>query len=311
MIHFIVNKTARTGRGGRVWAQVEARLRAEGVAYRAYETQGPGHATRLAGEISRLPGEAVFLVVLGGDGTLNEVINGVADFSRLRLGLIPTGSGNDFARGLGLPRRDSLGALEGILETVRGERPLRSIDLGQVWWGPGEGRRFAISAGLGLDALVCKRALTSRVKKVLNRLGLGKLTYLILTLQALFTMDTVSAQVTLDGGEVRWDRLIFSAAMNLPAEGGGVPMAPQARPDDGRLTLSAAHGVARWKTFFLLPFLVAGRHQGLGCFSIRGFRESQVTLSAPAVLHADGEYCGDVTWARFQCLPGLLRVMGR
>ena len=79
-----------------------------------------------------------------------------------------------------------------------------------------------MSPGLGLDALVCKKALHSRLKQVLNRFHLGKLTYLALTVQSLFTMETANGKViTEHGGFVVLPGMIFPAAMNLPAEGGG------------------------------------------------------------------------------------------
>lgn len=84
--------------------------------------------------------------------------------------------------------------------------------------------------GAGLDALVCKKALKSKVKDALNKLHLGKLTYLFLTVQSLFTMQTTDAAAVFDGkGQQNRKKMIFAAAMNFRAEGGGVPMAPGGR----------------------------------------------------------------------------------
>ena len=81
---------------------------------------------------------------------------------------------------------------------------------------------------------------------------LGKLTYLMLTVQTLFSMKTFGAQVSVDEETYTYEKMIFAAAMNLHAEGGGVPMAPKSTPYDGKLSLSSAAGISKWKTFWLL-----------------------------------------------------------
>ena len=95
-IYFIVNEGARTGKAAEVWKLVRGLLIEKGIAYKAYETKHKGHATSLAAHIAALPQDVIYLVVLGGDGTVNEVLNGITDFDKVRLGVIPTGSGNDF-----------------------------------------------------------------------------------------------------------------------------------------------------------------------------------------------------------------------
>ena len=147
--------------------------------------------------------DPIYLIVVGGDGTLNEVLNGITDFDRVRLGVIPTGSGNDFGRNLKLPKssKESLKQICARYTRKTAGEELYRIDLGQVSWdGCEKPRIFGISSGLGLDALVCKKALHSRLKQVLNRFHLGKLTYLALTVQSLFTMETANAKVVTEHG---------------------------------------------------------------------------------------------------------------
>lgn len=83
-IYFIVNEGARTGRAAEVWKQVRGLLKEKGIAYKAYETKHKGHATSLAAHIAALPRDVIYLVVLGGDGTVNEVLNGITDFDKVR-----------------------------------------------------------------------------------------------------------------------------------------------------------------------------------------------------------------------------------
>lgn len=306
MIYFIVNSKSRTGKGLDIWKQVREHLKQNNVDFKAFETKYEGHATLLAEKICRLPYDEITLVTIGGDGTVNEVINGITDFNKVRFGVIPTGSGNDFARGLDITD-------DPILQTdiIINSTTTDTIDIGKVWWeGCEKPRYFAISAGVGLDAIVCKKALTSKLKTFLNKLHLGKLTYIILTVQTLFSMETAEVKATLDDGEEReFSKLIFAAAMNFRAEGGGVPMAPRADAKDGLLSMCIVHGIPKWVTFFCLPFLVLAKHEWIKGFDIVNCKRCEIKLDKPVVLHEDGEYCADVEHVVMECVPGKLRLI--
>lgn len=317
-LYFIVNQGAGTGRTARLWKKIKHMLEEQKIPYEAFFTEYEHHATVLARQLTAADDsalkEAVYLVVVGGDGTVNEVLNGIRDFDRVRLGVIPSGSGNDFARNLWIPKnpRKSLPMiLECMDREIRDGIPAPAMDLGTVSW-PGCEKPciFCISAGVGLDAIVCKKALHSLIKKVLNALHLGKLTYLILTVASLFTMDT--AEVTMTGDDhtdKSFHKMIFAAVMNLRTEGGGVPMAPAAVPTDGFLSVGSASGIPKWKTFFCLPFLVAAKQERIRGFEMTNAKNLVLESDKPMVLHADGEYCGDVRKAEFHCLKGRLRLL--
>lgn len=308
MIYFIVNQAARTGKSTAVWKQIRQYMKQSGVSYKAFETKYKGHATQLAEKISLMPDNDIRLVAVGGDGTINEVVNGIKDFERIRFAIVPSGSGNDFARGLGLECD-----VEHILNQVIYEdgKQDRRIDLGAVTFDDcDKARYFTISSGFGMDAIVCKKALTSKLKTVLNKLHLGNLTYLLITIQTLLSMHTTECKMAVDGKEsLSYDRLIFSAAMNMRAEGGGVPMAPDACFDDGFLNLCTAHGISKYLTFFALPFLILEKHRKLKCFDFKCFKQCDIELAEKMVLHADGEYLGDVTRVHFECMKGRLRMI--
>lgn len=311
MLYFIVNEKSRSGKGADIWQEVEHTLKAQNVAYKAWITEYEGHAISLARSICEMEDDDICLVALGGDGTANEVINGMTNFDKVRFGIIPTGSGNDLARGLAL-KGSPVENLERILNCMdRGKDAGFLMDLGEVSFHGGEKPRlFAISAGIGLDALVCKRALTSKVKKFLNKIHMGKLTYLVLTVQSLFTMRTFDVAAHFDGkGQKNLKKTIYIAAMNFKAEGGGVPMAPAADAVDGLLSVCSLCGMPKWKSFICLPFLVIGKHLWIKAFEVNDCRECKLRISEPVVLHADGEYCGDVTEVTFRCLPKKLRVL--
>lgn len=316
LIHIIVNEGARTGEAAKAWHIAKDMLQKKEANYKAYRTEYEGHATEIARRLCEQEKGVLYMVALGGDGTIHEVLNGITDFDRVWLGVIPGGSGNDFVRGHRLDTEPDE-AVERILRCVRRLEegmPMLKLDLGEV---SSEGKSlglYGISSGIGLDALVCKKAMKSRLKNVLNKLHLGKLTYVLYTLQSFFTMRTTEAGMEFDVGTsdaytAERTKMIFAVAMNLRAEGGGVPMAPKAQPGDRCLTLCSAHGVPKWRTFFLLPFLMIGKQSWFKCFDIRSFKNVHITLKQPMALHADGEYLGDVSDVTFTSLPEKLQLL--
>ncbi len=305
MFYLIANVHSGTGRAAKTLKTVENSLKDNRIDYCVYRTEYAGHAGELAKKISLLPGEKT-LVILGGDGTVNEVINGIEDFATTRVGLVPAGSGNDFAAGLGL-KKDTKAAIKRIIDD-NGER---LIDIGRVSFADETGSRlFAISSGVGMDAIVCKKAQTSKSKSVLNRIGLGKLTYLLITIRTLIDMVNTTARISRDGGKTwKYRRMIFAAAMNTFAEGGGVPMAPKAKPDSGDLTLTMAFAISKALSIFVLPFLVLAKHEKMKCFDVKTFSKCTIRLDEPMTVHADGEYCGEHAEIEYECIPALMRLI--
>ena len=102
MYYFIVNPNAHGGRGKKIWRKLERQIIRSGIRYEAYQTEEPGDARRIAAALTADMQEPATIVAVGGDGTVNEVLNGLAISERLTFGYIPTGYGNDLARGLKL-----------------------------------------------------------------------------------------------------------------------------------------------------------------------------------------------------------------
>lgn len=310
MLYFIVNETARTGKGISVWRQVQMELREKKIPYKVFMTEHKEHATELAKMLSEKKEENINIIAVGGDGTLNEVINGVTDFEKVRISLIPGGSGNDFARGIGISK-DPKERLARILECADNTESYERIDLGKVVWPECEkGRLYAISSGVGMDALVCKKNATSKIKVIMNRLGMGKISYLIVTVQSLFSMETADMSVKVDdSGTLNFKRTIFAAAMNARAEGGGVPMAPQADMQDGLLSTCFVYKFSKWGALLRLPFLAIGKHEKFNGFKVFDCKKIAINIKSPMALHTDGEYLGDVTEVSYSCLPGKMRFL--
>lgn len=307
MLYFIVNHTSATGKCRNVMKKVITRLSEKGEEFKLYRTEYKGHASEIAEKLSKLPFEKITIIVIGGDGTINEVLNGITDFEKVRLGIIPAGSGNDFARGLKIDT--DINALVDKLLYNHSTDNTKRVDLGRVCFEDKGSRLFGISSGVGMDAIVCKEVSESRIKKLLNKLHLGKLSYILMTVYTLFSMETTD--ITVDFGKERKtiNNVIYFVGMNLRAEGGGVPMAPDALPDDGKLTFSSAAGIPKWRTFLCLPILVMAKQKWLKGFDIYPADYAVLETAKPMILHADGEYLGQFTRIKYECLPGTLKII--
>lgn len=244
MYSFLVNPASRSGRGQKYWERIKSILEERLIPYQVFFSKGPGDmvnlSRRLTGALTP-DGEDIHLVVLGGDGTANEVVQGIENFSKTRFSYIPTGSSNDLARDTGISR-DPVEALERILASAR-EQPMDvgflhyntaySSDGGQPLEKPAEDRRFLVSSGIGFDAGVCQEAMHSKIKDFLNKAGMGKLTYLGIALKQLIRSGNAAAELTVEGNgdssqKVSLSRLMFIACMSHCYEGGGFYFCPGA-----------------------------------------------------------------------------------
>lgn len=309
MYYFIVNKQGGTGNAAKTWNIIHSELVSRGIVFKAYRTKFKGHASKIAAHISGLKEDDIRLIVVGGDGTINEVINGIEDFGNIKFGIIPTGSGNDFARGLKLPKDT-----EKVLDMILNSTGERKIDLGRVTYEDNTEFRthlFGISCGIGMDAIVCKKVDSSAQKKYLNKLHLGDASYKLMTVQTLFSMKQYNVEIAdnTNSKKYKFNDLIFLAGMNFPAEGGGVPMAPDAKADDGLLSFCAVNGIAKLRAFFTLPLLIKGKHKGLDGINLFDSSSMTIKSAVPMVLHTDGEYIKDVRFLKIDVLHNVLTIL--
>ncbi|MBR2264308.1 MAG: diacylglycerol kinase family lipid kinase [Firmicutes bacterium] len=309
----IVNPGSRSGKSVETCTMAEQVLKNRKIPYTVLFTQKRWDAARFAKkfcEEANAAGEICNLIVLGGDGTINEAINGIPDFTKVRFGVVASGSGNDFGRGLkieGTPKEQ----IRYILDDLKEGAAPDWIDLGKVTYDKGQGSRYyAISSGFGLDAEITRRVNLSSLKSTLNKLKLGKFVYFIVTIQALFDMTTTRMYVQRGDSHGIFSKAIFLAAMNFFGEGGGIPMAPDADPRDGKLSVCMVHGVPKWKTFFILPILALGKHKRLHGVQLFSDKEFTVQADHPLVLHTDGEHVCDTMEVQFSCVPHALPVIG-
>ncbi len=279
----VVNPAAGRGRVGRIAPNL-LKLLPEGV--RVVYTEGPGHAPRLVREAPETR-----VVAVGGDGTVHEVLKGLRPDQAL--GVVPVGSGNDFARMLGLHRLSPAEALARALAS-----PIRRVDLGLV-----NGEPFAASLGLGFDAGVARRALSA------PRFLVGMPRYLYGIFAELKNLVLPELELIAGGERLYQGPALLAAVMNGPTYGGGFPIAPMADPADGRLEAVVAGRFSRLGVLGVLPRLMRGRH--LSHPEVRHFSAPafELRFDRPTPVHADGEVLKPLSVYRVELRPGGLRVL--
>lgn len=287
MYYFIVNPVSRSGHGMEVWKQTKRTLEEKGISYKVYFTDYCGHGKKLAGTVAA---EAAghTLVIIGGDGTVNEVLNGLPLDHLVTVAFIPVGSGNDLARGLKLPTTPEA-AFDRILSNPIPTR----IDMGTVKSDDKPTSRFAISSGLGYDAEICHEVAHTPVKKLLNRLHLGKLIYAYAAIKLLFTFQPADMDVELDGGRrYHFSKVYFITGMNLPYQGGGFRFCPDAIHHDGALDFIVIHGLSKLKVLLLFPTAYFAKHTLFRGITILRGTQMEIHSERPYRIHRDGEYAG-------------------
>ena len=295
--YFIINPSSSSGKHKTLWREIKKQLENEKIAYKVAATKKTGDAKRLAREESLQVSEQnpCTIVAIGGDGTVNEVVNGLMLSPFLSFGYIPTGSGNDLARGLGLSK-EPLEALDFILHP----KEKKAVRIGQVVTKnseeeEGEKRRFVISSGAGFDAAVCHHSIQSKTKNMLNFLRIGKLTYLFTALKLLMKYPYTKAELVLDNqNRKEYQRgILFSAFMNTRYEGGGFLFCPDAEPCDDFLDICLVEKIPKLMILCVLPTAFFGKHVIFKkVVHIERCKKAVLTMEEAVPIHTDGENAG-------------------
>ncbi len=301
--YVIVNPAAAAGAVRRRWPALEQRLGVALGGLQAALTEGPGHAVELA-RSAQAAGHAL-VVVVGGDGTLGEAASGLLDDGRAPrasagLGLVPVGTGCDFARTLGL--RSSEDALERL---ARGAR--RRLDAGLAHLTGRSGRPLR-RVFVNVAAFGCGGAVSEAIGRRAKLLG-GRLGFSLVTARALLRYRDQRLRLSLDGGPPEELAITNVAACNGRFFGGGMQVAPAALPDDGRLDLTL------WQGFGLGDFLLRrrriydGSHVGLAGTRTLRLRRLAAESDERVAVDLDGEALGQLP-LRLEVLPAALDVVG-
>ena len=291
---FLVNPASAGGATGRRWPEIAHRAAALGLGGDALLSEEPGQLAHLAAEAVR--GGATLLVVVGGDGSVNEVVNGVAEMGGVELAVIPRGTGWDFARTFGIPRD-----LDEAVD-VASNGAVREIDVGLCsfrTWAGAEGRAyFANVASAGISGAIAKRA--NETSKALG----GKISYYWATLAVFAGWQTGEMRVSVDD-EIRGGRMIDAMVANGRYLGGGMMMCPEAEPDDGLFDVLLIGDVTKRDLMFTLPKSYRGKHLPHPRLEVLRGRVVTVDADEPLPIELDGEQPG-TTPARFEIVPRAL-----
>ena len=293
---FLVNPASDNGATGRRWPEIANRAAAAGLTGEALLSERPGQLTELARRAADEGGQ--LLVVVGGDGTVNEVVNGLAGREGPELAVIPRGTGRDFVRTYGIPHK-----LDDALRTARDGRT-REIDVGRArfrsWQGEPAEWYFANIASAGMSGAIAKRA--NETSKALG----GKVSYFWATFAVFSRWRTSELTVTV-GAETRRARMHDVVVANGRYFGGGMMICPEAEPDDGVFDVLLIGNLTKRDLLLTLPKTYRGKH--LPHPKAELLRGSTVEIEAPEPLpvELDGEQPG-TTPARFEIIPRALRL---
>jgi YegS/Rv2252/BmrU family lipid kinase len=276
----LVNPSAGAGRTRDLLPELEGALRERGLDYRLVMTTSLEHGVE---EAKSAAADGEIPVVMSGDGLIGQVGGALAGTGS-RLGVIPGGRGNDFARVMGIPT--AIPAAADLLAAGKA----RSIDVGEV-----NGRRFLCIASCGFDSDANRIANETRAVK-------GNLVYLYAALRALAAWKPARFEVTVDGERREFTGFAVAAANNR-AYGGGMFLAPNAELDDGKLDVVWTSDVSKLRFLANLPKVFKGRHVENPEVTVLRGSEVEIKADRPFAVYADGDHIAD--------LPATIRVLPR
>jgi len=293
---FLVNPASDNGATGRRWPEIARRASSAGLKGRALLSERAGQLGELAAQA--VADGASLLVVVGGDGTVNEVANGVAENDAVELAVIPRGTGWDFVRTYGIPHK-----LDDAIAVAR-DGTARTIDLGRgsfrTWAGEESAAFFANVASVGMSGAIARRA-----NETTKALG-GKTSYLWATF-AVFARWRVSELRVSVGDEIRRGPMHDVVIANGRYFGGGMMICPEAAPDDGLFDVLLIRDLTKRDLLFTLPKTYRGKHLPHPKAEVLRGSVVEVEAEEPVPIQLDGEQPG-TTPARFELAPRALRV---
>ncbi len=257
--------------------------------YEVYLTQKVGHARKIAQEITT---ENDVVVSVGGDGTLNEVVNGLHE--QCILGVVPNGTGNDFSLMLDYPQNLSMG--DWLRETIEGK--IVEVDLGEV-----NGQKFINSCNTGLDSdvLVHYDALREKYK------NFRKLSYISAILKTIKNLEPYQAKITVDGQRLEDQSYLVATTNNGKYYGGGFKPTPRAEIQDGLLDFCLIRPIKKYRLPYLLSKFQRGSHEGHEVFELLQAQTVEIETNEPVNFALDGEL-QQGTSIRIRVLPKAVRI---
>ncbi|WP_051353137.1 diacylglycerol/lipid kinase family protein [Thalassobacillus devorans] len=285
----IVNAIAGNGRASCILEKIQREHSFQTNQCRSFITNYKGHAEEITKQVSEIYHETIkSVIVIGGDGTLHEVVNGLKHYPGIPLAFIPAGSGNDFARGAGI-HMDPVDLFKRILDRPRvlsfktGTYVFRNDDKGR--------RHFMNSIGFGLDAEVAYKADNSSLKKTFNKMRIGFMSYIIAFFTVLPTYKTLDITLSIDGKVKHVKDAYMVTVSRHPYYGGGMKIAPKARLDKDFYSVIVVESLPKWKIFLLFITVFFGKHTSLR--EVKQYKGRTITVESQSTIpvQIDGEVC--------------------
>jgi diacylglycerol kinase (ATP) len=294
-VHLFLNPTAGRGRAGRRQARIIELLEDRGITVDLHASQSRGDLE--ASVLRHVDGGVTQVIVAGGDGSIHEAVNGILRSSGdAALGVIPTGTGNDFAKSCDIPLNWEHATMLLADRIVAAEKP-RKIDVGRF-----NDRFFANGAGVGFDAKA------THVAESMN-LPIGDLVYLLAILKTMIG-GIASPHLDIRSDDFSWEGPVTLASIsNGPWVGGMFHMAPMANNADGRLELLIAKPVTRRRILSLLPKLMNGEHIDEPEITHKGITRLSIKAETPIPAQLDGEVQAPQTEFELEVLPNALDLL--
>ena len=307
MYQFIVNPSAGAGRGYRIWKRLEKQLENDSQEYRVFFTEKQGDAAEIARGLTQDKDEAKVIIIVGGEGTCNEALNGIAFRGILTLGYVPAGFRNALSKGY-----QSFWQVNRQTKRILHPKYYRLLDYGVITIGDEaiEARRFAGRCGIGLDAAVCHNLLCCPAKKRMTQLHLMKFLNFCLGLKQLFLAKPAKGYLLLDGTQkVEFNHIYFISFMLRQDEHKKKKGGP-ADSDGGRMKVYVGNSAKKRKMIPILLDTIVGIHKRERGVRIFECSEAAVHLSRPLAVHVDGESCMCQQDIEIRCIPKRIRMIG-
>jgi len=283
---YIVNPTSGKGRGKKVIPTIEEFCKSSKIDYTILETKQRAHAIELTQNNSH---KFDAIVAVGGDGTVNEVVNGlmVDGASPTHFGVLPVGSGNDFVKNIKLPKN-----IKDILSVIHNEelREITHSDLGEITFSDGNNtdvhkHYFINGLGIGFDAYV---AYINQSNKFLS----GLPSYIFAVFKALINYKMINVQIKNQDIDISGNKLMITIGNGI-SHGGGFYLTPKAKVNDGLFDLSVFDSITRRRLLTALPLALLNKIDKVPEAVMSRFESIQINLRDPYYIHCDGEIISD------------------
>lgn len=303
MLYFIINPKTSGGLGEKYWYKLKNILDEKRVVYNYSMTTVDRNAEMISKDLASNLNIPLTIVVLGGDGSINEIINGVKDYSNITLGILPLGSGNDFVRSFG----KKVSIEEHLEKVIRPKRTV-SYNIGVIRKESGE-RKFLVSSGLGFDAHITHNVNNSNFRKIFKNTPIVKLVYIFSTIQSLFQYKPLKYTVWDGSKKFVFHNGYYCIVMNTPYEGKGVKFCPDAIGDDNILDFCFINIKSKFKIIILTLLAFLGKHVHLKSTYMSKGKSFRVEVEKPTYYHTDGESSEMIDWAEFYILDEKVKVI--